>query len=125
MDEHGKKKARIEEAEDRPSSFRQPRPPWHLFDGTDGVTDGGIQDSGARAWKKGGGEEEELDPLEVFGSGIMMLIVRQLDARSVALSRLVCRAWHSLASSDRIWGPKVPFFVPFALHSDFLLFASS
>lgn len=47
------------------------------------------------------------DPLEVFGRDIMLMILSNLDARSVALSLLVSRTWHGVASSDRIWGPKV------------------
>ena len=56
-------------------------------------------------------EEEERvlrrDPLEVFGTDIMLKILSNLDARSVALSLLVSRGWHAVASSDRIWGAKV------------------
>ncbi|OMO97946.1 hypothetical protein CCACVL1_04400 [Corchorus capsularis] len=55
-------------------------------------------------------EEEETvvgrDPLEVFGRDIMMKILRNLDARSVALSLLVSRAWHGVASSDSLWSSK-------------------
>lgn len=57
-----------------------------------------------------GGEAEGFllrDPLEVFGRDIMLMILSKLDARSVALSLLVSRTWHGVASSDRIWGPKV------------------
>lgn len=50
------------------------------------------------------------DPLEVFGGDIMLLILGKLDARSVALSLLVSRAWHGVASSDSLWTSKVPFF---------------
>jgi hypothetical protein len=58
-------------------------------------------------------EEEEgegvlrRDPLEVFGTDIMLKMLSNLDARSVALSLLVSRGWHAVASSDRIWGAKV------------------
>ncbi|KAG2728384.1 hypothetical protein I3843_01G198700 [Carya illinoinensis] len=55
-------------------------------------------------------EEEGVlrrDPLEVFGTDIMLMILSNLDARSVALSLLVSRGWHGVASSDRIWGPKL------------------
>ncbi|KAK9288266.1 hypothetical protein L1049_016716 [Liquidambar formosana] len=53
-------------------------------------------------------EEEVLlqDPLEVFGSDIMMKILNHLDARSVALSLLVSRGWHGVACSDRLWTTK-------------------
>lgn len=57
-----------------------------------------------------GNEEEEVvarDPLEVFGRDIMVMILSNLDARSVALSLLVSRAWHGVASSDRLWSSKV------------------
>ncbi|KAJ4722867.1 F-box domain containing protein [Melia azedarach] len=46
------------------------------------------------------------DPLEVFGGDIMLLILGKLDARSVALSLLVSRAWHGVASSDSLWTSK-------------------
>uniref|UniRef100_A0A7N0TT16 F-box domain-containing protein n=1 Tax=Kalanchoe fedtschenkoi TaxID=63787 RepID=A0A7N0TT16_KALFE len=52
------------------------------------------------------GEGSQQDPLEVFGSDIMMMILSHLDARSVALSLLVSRAWHGVASSDRLWTSK-------------------
>ncbi|KAK8497751.1 hypothetical protein V6N12_024961 [Hibiscus sabdariffa] len=54
-------------------------------------------------------EEEEVvarDPLEVFGRDIMVMILSNLDARSVALSLLVSRAWHGVASSDSLWSYK-------------------
>ncbi|KAH9681266.1 F-box domain-containing protein [Citrus sinensis] len=55
-------------------------------------------------------EEEEVelsqDPLEVLGRDIMLMILKNLDARSVALSLLVSRAWHGVASSDSIWSAK-------------------
>ncbi|XAR62728.1 hypothetical protein NMG60_11017588 [Bertholletia excelsa] len=46
------------------------------------------------------------DPLMVFGTDIMMMILSYLDARSVALSLLVSRGWHGVASSDRLWTSK-------------------
>ncbi|KAG8369743.1 hypothetical protein BUALT_Bualt14G0045500 [Buddleja alternifolia] len=47
------------------------------------------------------------DPLVVFGAAIMdVMILRKLDARSVAQSRSVCRGWLGVASSDQIWAPK-------------------
>ncbi|GLT68996.1 hypothetical protein SLA2020_411830 [Shorea laevis] len=52
------------------------------------------------------GEEVLQDPLEVFGRDIMVMILSNLDARSVALSLLVSRAWHGVASSDRLWSSK-------------------
>ncbi|KAK3026392.1 hypothetical protein RJ639_042602 [Escallonia herrerae] len=47
------------------------------------------------------------DPLVVFGSDIMMVILGYLDARSVALSLLVSRGWRGVASSDRLWASKI------------------
>ncbi|XP_073312049.1 uncharacterized protein [Primulina huaijiensis] len=106
-DKHGKKKAKTGDLEDGPSSFRSsPSPSWH---GMENIPDGGIEDSGdisARKRVEDGGEEEELDPLMVFGPGIMMIILNKLDARSVALARLVSRDWCTVASSDKIWAPK-------------------
>ncbi|EPS70911.1 hypothetical protein M569_03848, partial [Genlisea aurea] len=60
----------------------------------------------------GGGDNYEeigdsLDPLAVFGSGIMLIILSKLDALSVAQARLVCRDWLDIASSDKIWLSKV------------------
>ncbi|XP_075489013.1 uncharacterized protein LOC142527904 isoform X1 [Primulina tabacum] len=107
-DKHGKKKAKTGNLEDGPSSFRSsPSPSWH---GMENIPDGGIEDSGdISAWKQvveDGGEEEEFDPLIVFGSGIMMIILNKLDARSLAQARLVSRDWCTVASSDKIWAPK-------------------
>ncbi|KDP33369.1 hypothetical protein JCGZ_12918 [Jatropha curcas] len=53
-------------------------------------------------------EEDFLrqDPLEGLGWDIMLKILSNLDARSVALSLLVSRGWHRLASSDRLWSSK-------------------
>ncbi|KAL1545300.1 hypothetical protein AAHA92_22043 [Salvia divinorum] len=63
--------------------------------------------------------EEELqlaaeDPLLVFGSEIMTIILAKLDLRSVVEARLVSRGWQAVASADRIWGPKVIFVLPFS-----------
>ena len=62
-------------------------------------------------------EEEEVelsqDPLEVLGRDIMLMILKNLDARSVALSLLVSNAWHGVASSDSIWSAKVKFLLSF------------
>ncbi|XP_073026634.1 uncharacterized protein [Primulina eburnea] len=106
-DKHGKKKAKTWDLEDIPSSFRSsPSPSWH---GMENIPDGGIEDSGdISAWKQveDGGEEEEFDPLMVFGSGVMMIILNKLDARSLAQARLVSRDWCAVASSDKIWAPK-------------------
>ncbi|KAF8402025.1 hypothetical protein HHK36_012976 [Tetracentron sinense] len=53
-------------------------------------------------------KETELlqDPLVVFGSDIMLMILKNLDARRVALSLLVSRGWHGVASSDKLWSSK-------------------
>lgn len=51
-------------------------------------------------------EGVQTDPLVVFGTDIMMMILRNLDAGSVALSLLVSRAWNGVASSDRLWTSK-------------------
>ncbi|CAI9271294.1 unnamed protein product [Lactuca saligna] len=51
-------------------------------------------------------QENSEDPLVVFGRDIMLMILNHLDARSVALSLLVSRSWHGVASSDAIWSKK-------------------
>lgn len=53
-------------------------------------------------------ETEELlqDPLDAFGGDIMLKILQNLKARSVALTLLVSRAWNGVASSDSLWTPK-------------------
>ncbi|PWA55573.1 F-box domain, cyclin-like protein [Artemisia annua] len=51
-------------------------------------------------------EEYLQDPLVVFGWDIMLKILNHLDARSVALSLMVSRGWHGVASSDAIWSKK-------------------
>ncbi|KAL6342342.1 hypothetical protein AAG906_008903 [Vitis piasezkii] len=84
--------------------------------------DGDVVDSGGDVTKSPGskrkkkrkrqdgaeeGKSEVLqDPLEVFGSDMMMMILSYLDAPSVALSLLVSRGWHGVASSDRLWSTK-------------------
>lgn len=50
--------------------------------------------------------ENSQDPLIVFGWDIMLMILNHLDARSVALSLVVSRSWHGVASSDAIWSKK-------------------
>lgn len=54
-----------------------------------------------------GSEPLSRDPLEVFGTDIMLIILSNLDARSVALSLIVSRSWYGVASSDRVWSLKV------------------
>ncbi|KAJ8547146.1 hypothetical protein K7X08_010732 [Anisodus acutangulus] len=46
------------------------------------------------------------DPLVVLGSDVMLMILNCVDAPSVALSLLVSRGWHAIASSDKIWSSK-------------------
>lgn len=64
--------------------------------------------------KRNGAEEVEdgngsviQDPLEVLGTDIMIMILSNLDACSLALSLLVSRAWHRVACSDCLWSVKV------------------
>ncbi|KAL3828331.1 hypothetical protein ACJIZ3_017133 [Penstemon smallii] len=90
LEKQGKKKAKIENLEGGSSSLPS-------IEGGGYMSDGGIDEDG------GGGVE---DPLVVFGSGVMMIILSKMDARSVALSRLVSRGWLAVASTDRIWAPK-------------------
>lgn len=53
------------------------------------------------------------DPLLVLGSDIMHVILSWLDARSAAQSLNVSRGWQGVASTDRLWSPKVWFFCRF------------
>lgn len=69
-------------------------------------------EAGEAAEESDGGDGFELaaeDPLMVLGPEIMTMILGKLDMRSVAVARLVSRGWQPLASSDRIWAPKVNF----------------
>uniref|UniRef100_A0A2P2KYI9 Uncharacterized protein LOC107408595 n=1 Tax=Rhizophora mucronata TaxID=61149 RepID=A0A2P2KYI9_RHIMU len=54
-----------------------------------------------------GGDLLLQDPLEVLGRDLMMKILSNLDARSVALSLVVSCGWHGVASSDSLWSIKV------------------
>ncbi|XP_051129803.1 uncharacterized protein LOC127250517 [Andrographis paniculata] len=83
------------ELEDGPSGF----PSFTSACGPVGFLPDGVEDEEEE-------EEESRDPLMIFGSGIMMMILSKLDARSVALARLVSREWLAVASSDKIWAPK-------------------
>ncbi|THF97506.1 hypothetical protein TEA_009322 [Camellia sinensis var. sinensis] len=60
--------------------------------------------------------EEALlqDPLTVFGSDIMTMILRHLNAPRVALSLLTSRTCYGVASSDRLWKRKVCLHLGFA-----------
>ncbi|KAJ8763864.1 hypothetical protein K2173_003646 [Erythroxylum novogranatense] len=62
-------------------------------------------DEGQDSGQYGGGVFRR-DPLEVLGRDLMLKILGNLDARSVALSLVVCRAWHGVASSDTLWASK-------------------
>ncbi|XP_057772309.1 uncharacterized protein LOC130991882 isoform X3 [Salvia miltiorrhiza] len=78
------------------------------------MSESGGEESGKQGKRKAkaddsGGEELQLaaeDPLLVFGSEIMTIILSKLDVRSLAEARLVSRGWQAVASSDRIWAPK-------------------
>lgn len=50
------------------------------------------------------------DPLVVVGPEILEKILNFLDARSVARCLVVSRRWHNVATSDRLWAPRVNFF---------------
>lgn len=108
-EKNGRKKAKIGELGDGQSSFRSP---WYLLDAFGHIPGVGFEIFADNTWGEkaagDGGEEAEaeLDPLMIFGSGIMMMILNKLDARSVARSRLVSREWLKFASSDMIWAPK-------------------
>ncbi|KAL8479768.1 hypothetical protein ACS0TY_026633 [Phlomoides rotata] len=110
-----KMKARTGNLGDGPSSFPSFSPVWRGKGsvGRDGIIGGSGGGGDRAAAESDGGEQYEFpveegswDPLVVFGSGIMMMILDKLDARSVALARLVSRGWLVLASSDKIWAPK-------------------
>ncbi|THU56225.1 hypothetical protein C4D60_Mb11t15050 [Musa balbisiana] len=63
-------------------------------------------DGGARAAR----EEREgaaRDPLVVLGPDVVTKILEFADARSVARCTVVSRGWHEIASSDRLWAPKM------------------
>lgn len=52
-------------------------------------------------------EGESTDPLVVLGSDLVTKVLEFLDARSVARLLVVSRRWHDVATSDRLWAPKV------------------
>ncbi|XP_022849419.1 uncharacterized protein LOC111371589 isoform X2 [Olea europaea var. sylvestris] len=104
---HGKKGANRGETEDGPSNFPLASTPGDDFH------DEGVDTGGRVRKRKNIGEEMELqDPFVAFGSEIMVMILKQLDARSVARSRLISRGWHSIASSDEIWSRKMSASIP-------------
>ncbi|KAL6548502.1 hypothetical protein OROGR_008923 [Orobanche gracilis] len=47
------------------------------------------------------------DPLVVFCDGVVMSILGKLDVRSLAVACVVCTRWLTVASTDRLWGPKI------------------
>ncbi|KZV34845.1 F-box family protein [Dorcoceras hygrometricum] len=103
-EKYDSKKAKTGESEDGPSDFHSPCDLYDAFGHIPGVA---IEDFAENVRHGEATQEEELDPLVIFGSGIMMMmILSKLDARSVARSRLVSRQWLKLASSDIIWAPK-------------------
>lgn len=65
-------------------------------------------DNGRRRWRRKRTKRPSYlqDPLEVLGREITLKILSKLDARSVALSLVVSRGWHGVASSDQLWAPK-------------------
>jgi F-box domain len=54
-------------------------------------------------------EDETGDPLVVVGPEILEEILNYLDAHSVARCVVVSRGWHTVASSDRLWAPRVSY----------------
>ncbi|KAK4388057.1 hypothetical protein Sango_2412300 [Sesamum angolense] len=112
LGKRGKRKANGGEEKDGPSSFLL----FSSFSGGKWRTAGGYIDDDetsheeevemAEVEEEAEAEEEKQDPLVLFGSGIMMMILSKLDARSVALCHLVSRGWLAVASSDDIWAPK-------------------
>ena len=71
-----------------------------------------FEERGAHRRKKRKKKMEEengmvSDPLVVFGSDLMLMILYRLDARSLSQSILVSRGWQALAASDYLWSKKV------------------
>jgi hypothetical protein len=50
------------------------------------------------------------DPLDLLGRDLMLRVLNNLDARSVARCLVVSRSWNCVASSDLLWTSKVFFF---------------
>ncbi|XP_061976286.1 uncharacterized protein LOC133697620 isoform X2 [Populus nigra] len=46
------------------------------------------------------------DPLDVLGRDLMLRVLSNLDARSLALCLVVSRTWNRVASSDLLWTSK-------------------
>ncbi|MFS8019458.1 putative F-box-like domain superfamily protein [Helianthus anomalus] len=71
---------------------------------------GAMVNPGHKLWvlkEKKKPKRELEDPLVVFGWDVMLMILNHLDARSLALSLMVSRSWHGVASSDdAIWAKK-------------------
>ncbi|XP_020095482.1 uncharacterized protein LOC109715090 [Ananas comosus] len=53
-----------------------------------------------------GAEAEARDPATALGPDVVERVLGASDARSVARSAAVSRAWHGIATSDRLWAPK-------------------
>lgn len=102
-------------AEPNESENRSNRKRKNLVEGAKNASSLVIETAGKKRRKKRRKEgddddDDTMDPLVVFGSDIMLMILSYLDARSVALSLLVSRRWHGIASSDRLWTLKVTSF---------------
>ncbi|KAK6130510.1 hypothetical protein DH2020_035768 [Rehmannia glutinosa] len=66
---------------------------WHLANGT-------------VAGEELAAAEGSQDPVVVFCSGVMMIILSKLDVRSIAVARVVSGGWLAVASADMLWEPK-------------------
>ena len=60
--------------------------------------------------KEEGGRPLCQDPLDLLGTDLMLRVLNNLDARSVARCLVVSRSWNLVASSDLLWTSKVSFF---------------
>jgi len=58
------------------------------------------------------------DPLDMLGRDLMLRVLNNLEARSLALYLVVSRTWNRVASSDLLWTSKVSFFIPFSFLID-------
>ncbi|KAL8171462.1 hypothetical protein V2J09_023266 [Rumex salicifolius] len=64
-----------------------------------------VGDGVGQEMEDGDGAAAGQDLLVALGPDVMMKILSYLDARTVALSLLVSRGWHGMASSDSLWSP--------------------
>lgn len=60
--------------------------------------------------KEEGGRPLCQDPLDLLGRDLMLRVLNNLDARSVARCLVVSLSWNRVASSDLLWTSKVSFF---------------